>query len=186
MKIKTFTHLLLIITTLFYGCSKCEEVTGRTEIVNPSEIAKLFPYLEYEKITFLKNRKDTIIFQNLGLQTTYNYTNTQTDCPEKTPLEQKYMQFIDSAYGNSFYLINYRTAALNYLFNVTINNETVANSEVIDFRIHEPIISTIILGKKYDSISVWKNQKLDSVMFKTIKGGVLKFTSNGNLFELIP
>ncbi len=185
MKIKTISCLLLI-ATIFNACSKCEETVGRTEIVNPTDIPKLFPYKGDEKIKFLRNKTDTIIFYNNGLQTSYNYTSTQTDCPEKTPLEKKYMQFVDSIYGNSFYLINYRTPALNYLFNITVNKETIANSEVIDFRLSEPIISTTILGKKYDSISVWNNQNQNSVVFKTKNNGVLKFTTNGNTFELIP
>jgi hypothetical protein len=185
MKTKTIIYLLLLIA-IFYGCSKCKETTGAIRITSPSDISILFPYEKVAKIKFLRNKTDTIIFQNLPLQTTYNYTSTQADCPIKIPLEQKYMQFVDSVFGNSFYLINYRTPALNYLFNITINNSTIANSEVIDFRLYEPIISTIILGKKYDSVSVWSNHNLDSVIFKTKNYGVLKFTTNGNIFELIP
>jgi hypothetical protein len=96
------------------------------------------------------------------------------------------MQFIDSSSGNSFYLINYRTPSENFYFAININNETVSNSAVLDYSPTQPVLSTVILDKKYDTISVWNNHEGDSVIFKTIKGGVLKFTSNGNLFELIP
>ncbi len=185
MKIKTITYLLLI-ATIFNACSKCEETTGRTELVDQYDVSILFPFADGAKIKFLRNKKDTVTFQNLGLQTTYNYTKTQTDCPEKTPLEKKYMLFVDSVFGNSFYLTNYRTPAFNYLFSIIINDVSMANSEVSDFTPKQPVLSTIILGKKYDTVSVWNYHNIDSLIFKTKKYGVLKFTTNGNTFELIP
>ena len=185
MKIKTFTYLLLI-SAFFYGCSKCKETTGTVRITSPSDLPILFPYDKIAKIKFLRNKTDTIVFENLPVQTTYNYTETQTDCPTIIPLEQKYMPFIDSTGGNSFYLNYYIRSSYFYYFSITVNNNVVSNSYTDDYAPTQPVISTTILGKKYDTISVWNNHEGDSVIFKTIKGGVLKFTSNGNLFELIP
>ena len=178
--------VLFMLFNFFYGCSKCKETTGAIRITSPSDIPILFPYDNVAKIKFLRNKSDTIIFQNLPLQTTFNYTSTQTDCPEKIPLEEKYMQFIDSIFGNNFYLINFRTPSLNHYFAITINNETVASSAVVDYAPTQPVLSTKILGKYYDTVSVWNNHSGDSVIFKTINYGVLKFTTNGNIFELIP
>jgi len=178
--------VLFMLFNFFYGCSKCKETTGAIRITSPSDIPILFPYEKVAKIKFLRNKTDTIIFQNLPLQTTYNYTSTQADCPIKIPLEQKYMQFVDSVFGNSFYLINFRTPALNYYFSITINNETVVSRPVDDYAPTQPVLSAKILGKNYDTVSIWNNHNSDSVIFKTINYGILKFTTNGNLFELIP
>ena len=70
MKIKTLTYLLLI-SAFLYGCSKCEETTRTVRITSPSHLPILFPYDKVAKIKFLRNKTDTIIFQNLPLQTTY-------------------------------------------------------------------------------------------------------------------
>ena len=51
MVIKVITCLFLI-TIVFYGCSKCEETTGRTETVSLRDIPGLFPYKQNEKIKF--------------------------------------------------------------------------------------------------------------------------------------
>lgn len=185
MKIKTITYLLLI-TILLYGCTKCKEITGSTERVSPSDISILFPYKEGGKIKFKRNKKDTVEFQNLGLQTKYEYYNTEEDCPVKKALEQKYMQFVDSINGNNFYLINYRTRSYTYYFSIVINNVGISNSNTLSYAPKQPVISTNILGKEYDTVSVWGNHVGDSAVFKTKKYGLLKFTSNGNLLELIP
>ena len=185
MKTKTITYLLLF-GIIFYGCSKCEETTGRTEILDPSDIPILFPYNDGAKIKFLRNKIDTVIFYYLGLQTKYNYTSTQSDCPVKIPLEQKHAKFIDSVFGNSFNLINYRTPTSNFYFDIIINNKIVAYGPVLGYAPTQPLQSTTILGKKYDTVSVWNNYHGDSVIFKTINYGVLKFYTNGNTFELIP
>lgn len=185
MEIKTITYLLLI-STFFYGCSKCKETTGSTERVSPSDISILFPYKEGDKIKYIRNKKDTVEFQNLGLQTKYEYYNTEEDCPVKKALEEKYMQFVDSINGTSFYLINYRTRSYTYYFSIVINNTVISNSSTLSYAPKQPVISTNILGKEYDTVSVWDNHMGDSAVFKTQRFGLLKFTSNGNLFELIP
>lgn len=185
MKTKTITYLLLIIF-FFYGCSKCKETTGRTETVGRTDLPNLFPYVEGTGVKFLKNKIDTVIFKNLGLKTTYNYTKTQSDCPTIIPLEQKYMSFIDSNWGNSFYLNYYVSSSYFNYFSITINNKVICNAIKGEYAPNQPVISTTILGKKYDTVSIWNNHNSDSVIFKTINYGVLKFTTNGNLFELIP
>jgi hypothetical protein len=185
MKIKTITYLLLI-TALFYGCSKCEKTTREPEIVGKTDLPNLFPYNESVGVKFLKNKIDTVVFNSLGLKTTYNYTETQTDCPTIVPLEQKYIPFIDSVGGNSFYLNYYVSSSYFNYFSITINNKVICNAIKGEFAPTEPVVTSTVLGKKYDTVSVWNNHEGDSVIFKTIKGGVLKFTSNGNLFELIP
>jgi hypothetical protein len=62
MKTKIITYLLLI-TTFFYGCDKCEETTGTTRKVPYYDIPGLFPYPEGGNAKFLKNKSDTVEFQ---------------------------------------------------------------------------------------------------------------------------
>jgi hypothetical protein len=172
---------------LLNACNKCEETTKSPSRVDQSDIPILFPYNGKEKIKFLRNSTDTIIFYNLGINTTYNYTNTQADCPVKIPLEQKNMQFIDSVYGNNIQLINYVNSADNDQFAIVVNNAIIVEKPAINFIAKQPPIKSItILGKQYDSISTWNNIFKDSVTYKTLRYGVLRFTSNKNIFELIP
>ena len=100
-------NYFIICSLLLFACNKCEETAQSPSRVFQSDLPILFPYNNIDKVRFLRNSSDTIIFYNLGINTTYNYTNTQDDCPVKIPLEQKNMQFIDSLYGNTFELINY-------------------------------------------------------------------------------
>ncbi len=186
MKTKTITYLLLL-GTFFYACSKCEETTGSTRKVSPLDITLLFPYDNIKTVKFLKNKSDTVIFHNSGLQTTYNYTSTQSDCPEKIPLEEKYLQFIDSINGNEFLLMLYINSAFYSNFAISINNKIYANGNSLGFtKTSNPPISSIILGKRYDTITSVINVFNDSLTFKKKNYGLLKFTTNGNTFELIP
>lgn len=185
MKIKTLTYLLLI-SAFFYGCSKCEETTGRTETLDLDIQRLLFPYENNKSVKYLRNKKDTIVFYNYGLQTNYTYTYTQVDCPTKIPLEQKHMQFIDSTYGNNFYLNYYINSSFFDNFAISINNINYVNENSLGFGLREPIVSTTILGKQYDTVTNIINVHNDSLTYKINQYGLLKFTSNGNLFELIP
>ena len=186
MKTKTITYLLFI-ATIFYGCSKCEETTGRTETLDLDFQKLLFPYENYKSVKFLRNKKDTITFYNYGLQTTYNYTYTQEDCPTKIPLEQKYLQFIDSTYNNNFYLNYYINSSFYDDFAISINNKSYANGNSLGFiKTSNPPISVKILNKQYDTVTIVTNIFKDSLTFKKKKYGLIQFTNNGNLFELIP
>jgi hypothetical protein len=176
----------IICSLLLFACNKCEETTDRPKIVGRTDIPVLFPYDLSNKIKFLKNKKDTISFYNLGIQTSYNYTNTQAECPVKIPLEQKSMQLLDSNGGNSIGLYYYVNSAFSQDFSIVVNNTIVANSSTMSFAPTRPVLHTTILGKYYDTISVWTINFQDSVVFKTVNYGVLKYTSNGDLFELIP
>lgn len=187
MKIKTITYLLLI-STFFYGCSKCVETTAAVKKVPYYEIPDLFPYNEIQTLRFLKNKTDTLIFNNLGMKTIYNYSITEeTECkPQKTPLEYKYMQFIDSVSKNNFVLSYYINYSFYDNFSITINDRNYVNGSPLGFGLKEPIVSVNVLGKQYDTVANIISVFKDSLTFKTGRYGLLKFTSNGNLFELIP
>jgi hypothetical protein len=96
------------------------------------------------------------------------------------------MQFIDSKYRNNFYLNYYINSAFYDRFAIVINDVVYVNDSPLEFGLKEPIISTTILGKQYDTVTNIVNVNNDSLTFKTNRYGLLKFTSNGNLFELIP
>ena len=186
MKIITLTYLIIIIT-FFYACSKCEETTGRTETLDLDFQKLLFPYENYKSVKFLRNKKDTIIFYNYGLQTNYNYTYTQEDCPTKIPLEQKFMQFADSLFGDNFYLNYYINSAFYDNFAISINNTIYTNENSIGFiKTSNTPVSVNILNKQYDTVTIISNVLKETLIFKKKKYGLLQFTNNGNLFELIP
>jgi hypothetical protein len=177
----------IICSLLLFACNKCEETTKSPSRVDQSDIPILFPYNGRDKVKFLKNKTDTVIFYKTDLVTTYNYTTTQEDCPSKIPLEQKYLNFIDSVEGNNFTLFYFVDESLYSSFRIIINNQTIADGSPNQFIMpYPPIKSTTILGLKYDTTSTWCNMANDSVTYKTLRYGVLRFTSNKNTFELIP
>jgi hypothetical protein len=177
----------IICSLLLFACNKCEETTKSPSRVDQSDIPILFPYNGNDKVKFLKNKTDTVIFYKTDLVTKYSYTTTQEDCPSKIPLEQKYLTFIDSVEGNSFMLFNYVNASSSDHFRIIINNMTIADGYTNQFIMpYPPFKSTTILGLKYDTTSTWSNMTNDSVTYKTLRYGVLRFTSNKNTFELIP
>jgi len=177
----------IICSLLLFACNKCEETTKSPSRVDQSDIPILFPYNRKDKVKFLKNKTDTVIFYKTDLVTTYSYTTTQEDCPSRIPLEQKYLTFIDSVEGNSFMLFNYVNASSSDHFRIIINNMTIADGYTNQFIMpYPPFKSTTILGLKYDTTSTWSNMANDSVTYKTLRYGVLRFTSNKNIFELIP
>jgi hypothetical protein len=186
-EILTAKLMMLICSLLLFACNKCEETTKSPSRVDQSDIPILFPYNGKDKVKFLKNKTDTVIFYKTDLITTYSYTTTQEDCPSKIPLEQKYLTFIDSVEGNSFMLFNYVNASSSDHFRIVINNMTIADGYTNQFIMpYPPFKSTTILGLKYDTTSTWSNMTNDSVTYKTLRYGVLRFTSNKNTFELIP
>ena len=74
-----------------------------------------------------------------------------------------------------------------YDFAISINNKSYANGNSLGFiKTSNPPISSIILGKRYDTITSVINVFNDSLTFKKKNYGLLKFTTNGNTFELIP
>ena len=177
----------IICSLLLFACNKCEETTKSPSRVDQSDIPILFPYNRKDKVKFLKNKTDTVIFYKTDLVTTYSYTTTQEDCPSRIPLEQKYLTFIDSVEGNSFMLFNYVNASSSDHFRIIINNMTIADGYTNQFIMpYPPFKSTTILGLKYDITSTWSNMANDSVTYKTLRYGVLRFTYNKNIFELIP
>ena len=172
---------------LISNCNKCEETTKSPSRVDPSDIPILFPYNGKDKVKFLKNKTDTVVFHKMDLVTSYSYTTTQSDCPTKIPLEQKYLTFIDSIGGNSFTLFYFKNESLNSRFRIILNNLTIADEYPNQFIMpYPPIKFTTILGVKYDTISTWTDMSKDSITYKTLRYGVLKFTTNNNIFELIP
>jgi hypothetical protein len=186
-EILTAKLMMLICSLLLFACNKCEETTKSPSRVDQSDIPILFPYNGKDKVKFLKNKTDTVIFYKTDLVTKYSYTTTQEDCPSKIPLEQKYLTFIDSVEGNSFMLFNYVNASSSDHFRIIINNMTIADGYTNQFIMpYPPFKSTTILGLKYDTTSTWSNMANDSVTYKTLRYGVLRFTSNKNTFELIP
>jgi hypothetical protein len=185
MKITNYIYLVLLIIV---GCKRdCTKSTDPIRKVYQYDIPLLFPYDNIKSIAFLKNKKDTIVFHNLGISTSYSYTNTLADCPVTIPLEQKYITFVDSIEGNSFILFYYTNESLNSSFRIIINNMTMADGHSNQFIMpYPPVKSKTILGIKYDTISSWQNNHTDSLIFKAKRGGLISFTTDNNIFELIP
>jgi len=185
MKITNYLYLVLLIIVACKG--DCTKSTDPIRKVYQYDMPLLFPYDNIKSIAFFKNKKDTIVFHNMGISTSYSYTNTLAECPITIPLEQKYITFVDSIEGNSFILFYYTNESLNSSFRIIINNMNMADGHSNQFIMpYPPVKSTTILGTKYDTISTWQNSLNDSVVFKAKKGGLIYFTSNKNIFELIP
>lgn len=181
-------YYLFILILIIGACKRdCTQSTDPIRKVYQYDMPLLFPYDNIKSIAFLKNKKDTIVFHNLGISTSYSYTNTLAECPITIPLEQKYITFVDSVEGNSFILFYFIDESLYSSFRIIINNQTIADGSPNQFIMpYPPVKSTTILGIKYDTISTWQNHDNDSIIFRAQKGGLISFTSNKNIFELIP
>ncbi|MCX6185842.1 MAG: hypothetical protein NTU43_02445 [Bacteroidetes bacterium] len=181
-------YYLFILTLIFVSCKRdCTQITDSIQTVSKYDLDLLFPYNGIDKLRFLKNKTDTLVFYKKNMITSYSYTTTQDECPSKIPLEQKYLVFIDSIQGNNFTLFNYVNSAFNICFRIIINNKTISDGSTIDYIMpYPPVRSLIVLGMKYDTISRWQNHFNDSAFFKAQNGGLISFTDKGNTFELMP
>jgi hypothetical protein len=181
-------YYLIILTFNIIACKRdCPQSTDPVKTVSKYDIDLLFPYNGINKLRFLKNKTDTLVFYKTNMETSYSYTTTQADCPVKIPLEQKYLVFVDSIESNSFILFNYVNASFSKNFRIIINNQTIADASTADFvRPYPPINKIKILGTDYDTVSSWQNHNNDTIVYKTLRFGLIKFTFNNNTFELIP
>jgi hypothetical protein len=180
-------YYLILITVVISSCKQeCKETINSAMLVDKIDFNCIVPYNGYEKLKFLRNNTDTVIFYGQGIRSEYQYTTTQDDCPSKIPLENKYLIFVDSVFNNSFVLQLYVNYQAGTYCKVIINNKTIYNgytSGIISLSI--PYISLNVLGVKYDSLS-YLNSSDNYFYYKKCTLGMLKFKSNNDIFELIP
>jgi hypothetical protein len=146
----------------------------------------IVPYSGYEKLKFLRNNSDTVIFYGQGIKSEYRYTTTQEDCPSKIPSKNKYIIFIDSVFDNSFVLQLYVNYQAGTYCIVKINNKILYNGYTSGIlSLSKPFISLNVAGIKYDSLSYLVSSS-DYFYYKKCSIGMLKFKSGDDVFVLIP
>jgi hypothetical protein len=188
MKHKITLLTIAAIIICFISCKDdCNpNKVGSEEKLSSQRVLILFPYNGKEKLRFLKDGKDTVIFSNLGIVNGYNYITSQTDCPYQVPLQYKSMTFIDSISNNKFQLVNYISSDKYNYFSLFINNHNIFNDASISFILLDPPYKSVIINNiKYDTLTyVEKNSNY--AYYKTYTTGMVKFKTDSNVFELIP
>jgi hypothetical protein len=184
---KKANYLFLFFLSFFFGCKReCKETTNSAIPVDKIDFNCIIPYKGYERLKFLRNNTDTVIFYGQGIKSEYQYTSTQEDCPSKIPLENKYLIFLDSAYNNSFLVQMYITNTFSNYCLFKINNKIVYNgSNYYITNISPPFISLLINNIKYDTLAYQENTS-SYFYYNPCREGMLKFKSNNDIFELIP
>lgn len=186
MKKQTALIIIFSIILLPRCTPDCEKnAMGSPQNLPKTYFSALFPYKGDEKLKFLKNGKDTVIFYNLGFTDGYNYITSQTDCPTKIPLQYKTMTFIDSLEGNYFKLFYYVTEISNVIFSVSVNGKNLYNENFFDFIILiPPYISLDIATNHYDTLT-YSSKNGNYFYYKTYRIGMIKFKIDSNVFELL-
>lgn len=182
---------LLTIATIISSFISCKDdckpnTIGNAEKLSKIDLAALFPYKGNEKLKFLKNGKDTVIFSSSGFDDGYNYITSQTDCPYQIPLQYKSMTFIDSISNYKFQIVNYISTGYYYFFRLGINNNIIYDDGSTSFIILNPPYKSLTINNiKYDTLTyVEKNSNY--AYYKTYTTGMVKFKTDNNVFELIP
>ena len=185
---KTQTALIIIFSIILLP--RCTPDCEKNAMGSPQNLPKtyfgaLFPYKGDEKLKFLKNGKDTVIFYNLGFTDGYNYITSQTDCPTKIPLQYKTMTFIDSIGNNYFKMANYESSNYYTEFMVIINDKILFQDEISEFIIlTAPYISLDIGKNHYDTLTYSSNND-NYFYYKTYTTGMVKFKIDNDVFELL-
>ena len=116
-------YYLIFIAFIISSCKQeCKETTNPAIPVDKIDFSCIIPYKGYERLKFLRNNTDTVIFYGQGIKSAYQFTSTQDDCPSKIPLENKYLIFLDSVYNNSFLVQMYITNTFSNCCLFKINN----------------------------------------------------------------
>lgn len=186
MKIQTALIILIMLLATFSCKDDCKpNSVGSAEKLAKDDINALFPYKGNEKLTFLKNGKDTVIFSNIGFADGYNYMTSQTDCPYQIPLQYKSLTFIDSIGNNRFQLVNYRNTFYGNDFMLKLNNQYLYQGTTNSFIVlYEPYKSVTINNKKYDTLTYVENNS-SYAFYKTYTTGMVKFKIDNDVFELL-
>lgn len=186
MKIQTALIIIFSIILLPRCTPDCEKnAMGSPQNLPKAYFGALFPYKGDEKLKFLKNGKDTLIFYNLGFTDGYNYITSQTDCPTRIPLQYKTMTFIDSIGNNYFKMVNYESSNYYTEFMVIINDKILFQDEISEFIIlTAPYISLDIGKNHYDTLTYSSNND-NYFYYKTYTTGMVKFKIHNDVFELL-
>ena len=186
MKTQTALIIPIILLTILSCKDDCNpKVIGSPENLDKIDLAALFPYKGDEKLTFLKNGKDTVIFNNLGLTEGYKYITSQTDCPYQIPLQYRSMTFIDSISNNRFQIVNYVSSSYYKYFSLLINNYNLFNYASISFILLDPPYKSVTINnRKYDTLTYVENNN-NYAYYKTYTTGMVKFKIDNNVFELL-
>ncbi len=178
-------YYLFILSFIIVACKRdCTQTTKEPETIDKNVIAHILVYKGNEKLRFLKNGIDTVFFYGQGTRTEFQYTSAQEEtCPDKIPLENKYLVFLDSINRDNFLIqLNLNSEFSNCCL-FKINDKILYNG---DFSIiTKPYQSIDVLGTKYDSIS-YKEKQNNYLYYKTNSVGMLKFKTENDIFELIP
>lgn len=180
-------YYLILITFIISSCKQeCKNDTQPVKTVYKPDVISVIPYNGNERLKFLRNGSDTIVFYGQGIKSEYQYSTTQDDCPSKIPLENKYIVFFDSVYSNSFISQVYVNNLGNSNCLIKTNNNIIYNGDAYYFtNLFPPFTSIEINNIKYDSLT-YKEKGSDYFYFKINTKGMLKFKSGSDIFELIP
>lgn len=180
----TITAFTLCITNCTPNCKE-GGIAPAEELYKPDFVA-LFPYEGNQNLDFIKNRKDTITFYNLGFEDGFNYSYTQEDCTRKVPLQYKKLKFIDSISGTTIELLNFINENYTTRFSLKLNEKVLFENGTSGFILLWPPYTSIDIGKNhYDTLVYNSNNEGDYFYFKTYKTGMIKFKINNDVFELI-
>jgi hypothetical protein len=186
MKIQTALIILIMLLATFSCKDDCKpNSVGSAEKLSKLGLSALFPYKGDEKLKFLKNGIDTVLFNSIGFVDGYNYITSQTDCPYQIPLQYKSMTFIDSISSNKFQLINYRNSYYGNDFILKLNNQNVFNDAYISFLLLDPPYKSVTINnRKYDTLTYVENNN-NYAYYKTFTTGMVKFKIDNDVFELL-
>jgi hypothetical protein len=186
MKTQTALVIPIILLTILSCKDDCNpNSVGSEEKLSSQRVLTLFPYEGDEKLRFLKNGTDTVIFSNTGFIDGYNYVTSQTDCPYQIKLQYKSMTFIDSIGNNKFQLVNYISSGYYNYFALFLNNNNVFNDASISFILLDPPYKSVTIdNRKYDTLTYVENNN-NYAYYKTYTTGMVKFKIDNNIFELL-
>lgn len=193
MKIKSNIQTLFVAPLFILTFNSCKDdcVNDKDIIMDlyPQNIAKVMPYTGNETLRFLKNKSDTISFVGEGRKTSYSREQTQSPCIEFEQLQNMNVSFHssknDETIGYDYYVMS-RAFSNAAMVDVNYNRKLVGTYDNIYFFTNQrpEIKKDTACGVPYDSVSKFTH-KLGNLTFKP-GFGIIKFTINDNMYELIP
>ena len=175
---------LILITCTISSCKRdCKETTNPPRTVDPTDEKLFLPYKGNELLKFLKNSKDTVILYSQGKKTAYQYTSTQEDCPDKIPLENKYLIFKDPSNNIGFLIQLYITSTFSPYCIMKINDKTVYNDHTISLSGSSSTIE--VLNISYARVHYIGDSNV-VLYFQFTDTGIVKFKYYNDIYELIP
>jgi hypothetical protein len=185
-----FFALTLLNISIFISCRQPCPNPPDQSTVNLSSFLKQYvlPYKDYDTIKCLRNHIDSILFFGSKIQSGYNSSYDQNECPKL--IKGQWMSQMFSNHSTDSFLLNYYIVGSYPVYSILFDNELFGPYDASDIWYNINTDTMYVLGKPYSSPFRMIQYPNDShiVTNDTIyyRNGIVRIKYQNNIYEKAP